>query len=235
LNTLPKKGGPILAVAQVAGGPAPIPSRTLRFSGYDWEIRQVANDPGGSRNYYDPSNAWTDKNGFLHLCISRRQDRWMSGEVKLSRSLGYGTYKFTVRDVSRLEPAAVLDISTWDDFGPPRAMHIEVSRWGEPEDKNAQYVIHPYVVPANVIRFNTPPGTLTYSLRWDPGRVTFKTVAARSISNAASKAVAEHVFTSGVPSPGQEKMYINLYVFANKRHPLRHETEVVVEKFEFLP
>jgi hypothetical protein len=234
LNTLPGKGGPILAVAKVAGGPAPIPSKTLRFSGYDWEIRQVANDPGGSRNYYDPANAWTDKNGFLHLRISRRQDHWMSGEVKLSRSLGYGTYKFTVRDVSRLEPATVLDISTWDDFGPPRAMHIEVSRWGEPEDKNAQYVIQPYVVPANVVRFNTPPGTLAYSLRWDPGRATFKTIAG-PISNVASKPVAEHVFTSGVPSPGQEKMHINLYVFANKRHPLQHETEVVVEKFEFLP
>jgi hypothetical protein len=206
----------------------------LRFSGYDWDIRQITNDPGGSRNYYDPANAWTDRNGFLHLRISRRQDRWMSAEVKLSRSLGYGAYRFVVRDVSRLEPAAVLNFSTWDDFSPPRQMAIEISRWGEPQDKNAQFVIQPYVVPANTFRFNAPPSTLTYSLRWEPGRATFKTVPDSAV-NFASKAVAEHTFTSGVPSSGRERMHINLYVFANKRNPLQHDTEVVIEKFEFLP
>jgi hypothetical protein len=234
LNTLPDKGGPILAVATAEGRPVRTSSKTLRFSGYDWEIRHLANDPGGSRNYYDPANAWTDTSGFLHLRITRQGDRWMSAEVKLSRSLGYGSYRFVVRDVSRLEPAAVLDLSTWDDFGPPREMHIEISRWGEPEDKNAQFVIQPYVVPANSIRFNAPPGDLTYSLRWEPGQAAFRTVPG-SISNLAAKAVAEHVFTSGVQSSGRERIHMNLYVFRNQRHPLQHDTEVVIEKFEFLP
>jgi hypothetical protein len=47
-------------------------------------------------------------------------------------------------------------------------------------------------------------------------------------------AVAEHTFTSGVPPPGDERIRINLYVYNNLRNPLQHESEVVLEKFEYL-
>ncbi len=117
--------------------------------------------------------------------------------------------------------------------GPPREMDIEISRWGEPEDKNAQYVIQPYVVPANTVRFMAPPGTLTYWINWQPGRVEFKRRAASL--EMGSDVVAEHVFTSGVPSPGNERIHMNLYVFNNQSNPLRHGSEVIIEKFEFLP
>ena len=63
--------------------------------------------------------------------------------------------------------------------GPPTAMDIEISRWGEPEDKNAQYVIQPYVVPANTVRFTVPAGTLTHWMDWQPGRVASRQSAAR--------------------------------------------------------
>jgi hypothetical protein len=94
-------------------------------------------------------------------------------------------------------------------------------------------VIQPYYVPANVFRFNTPPGPVTYSLRWEPGRATFATW--RGSGDRESRTIAEHVFTSGVPSPGNEAIHMNLYVFGNKRNPLQRGTEVVIEKFEYLP
>jgi len=234
VRALPEKGGPVLAVATVNGAPPTLPEKTLQFSGYQWIVRETPGDHGGSLNYFDPSNAWTDEDGFLHLRIGRRQDHWTSAEVTLSRSLGYGSYRFVTRDVSHLEPAAVFAMFTWDPLGPPREMDIEVTRWGEPEDKSAQYVIQPYVVPANTVRFNTPSGTLTHWINWQPGRVRFRTVRGSS-PNPAANVVAEHLFTSGVPSPGDERIRMNMYVFSNKRYPLQHETEVVVEKFEFLP
>ena len=128
----------------------------------------------------------------------------------------------------------MLTLFTWDDSGPPREMDIEISRWGEPEDKNAQYVIQPYVVPANTVRFTAPGGTLTYSMDWQPGKVTFKT-ARGSSSGGERDVVAEHVFTSGVPSLGNERIHMNLYVFNGTRIPMRNGTEVIVENFEFLP
>ena len=231
VDTLPDKGGPVLAVTSVAGSTAPAPAKTIEFSGYRWDVRETASDPGGSLNFYDPGNAWTDTRGFLHLRTTKRNGQWVSAEVKLNRSLGYGVYRFVLRDVAHLEPATVFALFTWDDLGPSREMDVEFSRWGEPQDKNAQYVIQPYVVPANTVRFMVPPGRLTVSARWDAGRVDFKTLRGSGLGDL----VAAHTFTSGVPAAGNERIHMNLYVYDDKRHPLQQNSEVVIEKFEFLP
>ena len=177
-DNLPQKGGPVIAVATAKGEASQRPaSRTLNFSGYEWEIRGVPSNRGGATNTYDPANAWTDTNGWLHLRIARGLGEWTCAEVTLTRSLGYGSYLFDVRDVSQLDPAAVLGMFTWDDsLADPnhREMDTEISRWGDPDGKNAQYVVQPYYVPANVVRFSAPAGRLTYSFRWEPGRVSFQ-------------------------------------------------------------
>ncbi len=234
IDALPEKGGPVLAVVTAKGGVPPSPPKTVQFSGYQWEVRDVSSSTGGSINSYDPANVWIDNKGFLHLVIAKQAGKWTCAEVKLSRSLGYGSYRFIVQDVSHLEPAAVFAVSTWDSSGPSREMDIEVSRWGEPADKNAQYVIQPYVVPANTVRFNAPGGTLTYWIDWQPGRTEFKTVHGSS-SMKRQDTVAEHVFTSGIPSVGNEAVHMILYVFDNRNAPMRQGTEVIIEKFEFLP
>jgi hypothetical protein len=227
----------VIALATVEGRPSPpVVSRTLHFSGYEWEIRGVPSNRGGATNTYDPTNAWTDTQGFLHLRIARGHGEWTCAEVTLTRGLGYGTYSFEVRDVSQMDRAAVLGMFTWDDaVGDPnhREMDTEISRWGDASAKNAQYVVQPYYVPANVVRFESPAGPLNYSFRWEPGRASFKTV--RSGGAGHGQTIAEHTFTSGVPLPGGEAVHLNLYVFANKNSPLRHEVEVVIEKFEYLP
>jgi len=220
-NVLPSKGGLVLAVTRVAGSKRPTSAKKLQFSGYQWELRETPGDPGGTRNSYDPANGWTDESGFLHLRIARRGMAWVSAEVKLAWSLGYGTYDFVVRDVSHFEPAVVLTL------GPPQEMDIQISRWGESDDRNVQnvqYVVQPYLVPANTVRFAAPPGRVRYRMIWEPGRLNFRT-----------DSVGSHIFTSGVPSPGNERVHINFYVFDNKRHPLQHDSEVIVEKFEFRP
>jgi hypothetical protein len=71
-------------------------------------------------------------------------------------------------------------------------------------------------------------------LRWEPGRASFKAFRG-STSTWESSAVGEHVFTSGVPPPGNESIHMNLYVFGNTSNPLRHGAEVIIEKFEYLP
>lgn len=225
---LPEKGGTVIAVAVADGAKPRSAVKTIEFSGYQWLIRETAAETAGTINFYDSANTTTDKSGFLHLRIARQAARWTSAEVKLSRSLGYGSYQLVVRDVSHLEPAAVFA------FGPPSMMDLEVSRWGESENKNAQYVIQPYVVPANTVRFMAPRGTLTFWMDWEPGHVAFKTVRGTQTPTAAN-VVAEHDFTSGVPTPGAERVQIRLYVFNNKKSPLQQGSEVILEKFEFRP
>jgi hypothetical protein len=231
--------------------------RTLHFSGYEWEVRQIASDRGGTPHAYSPDNAWTDAEGHLHLRVTRAESRWICAEVKLTRSLGYGTYAFTVRDASHLEPAVVLSMLTWDDGAGEenhREVDIELTQWGNPDSQNAQYVVQPYYVPANVARFLAPPGLLTHAFRWEPGRLTARTVRGRDANinvtttstagvgtskststNGTARPIGEHVFTSGVPTPGAETLRINLYIFGSALTPLKNETEVVIEKFQYLP
>lgn len=230
MDTLPVQGGEVAAVAIIKGQQSS-PSPSLQFSGYEWRIRNAPSNRGGKSNIYDPGNAWTDERGALHLRIAKAAAEWTCAEISLTRSLGYGTYSFTVRDTSRLEPAAVLGLFTWDYAGADqnnREIDIEISRWGDPASKNAQYVIQPFHVPANVVRFTAPAGVLTHSFRWEPGRMSFQTLR-------GAQPVAEHVFTSGVPSPGIESVRMNLYVFGNAKIPLQNGAEVVIEKFEYLP
>ena len=239
-ESLPTQGGGIDAVAIVKGpgsAPAPIPPKTLHFSGYDWIVRSAASNRAGTRNSFDPANAWTDEQGALHLRIARGQGKWTCAEVKLARSLGDGTYTFVVRDTAQLEPSAVLTLLTWDGLGTEQNRHeldVEISRWGYRENENAHYVVQPYFIPANLVRFRVPGGVLTHSFHWEPGQVTFSTVAG-SRDTSGSRVVNRHVFTSGVPPAGGDSVRINLYVFNKGEIPLKNETEVVIEKFEYLP
>lgn len=234
LTGLPGTGGLVASVAMVKGASSP-PSPSIHFSGYEWRVRDAPSSRGGTTYKYDPRNAWTDAEGALHLRIARSDNVLTCSEVSLTRSLGYGTYAFTVRDASSLEPAAVFGMFTWDYARPEQnfgEVDIEISRWGDPTGKNAQYTIQPHYVQPNVFRFTAPTAVLKHSFRWEPDRMSFRTsrVSARGETGPT---VAEHVFTSGIPSPGIESVRMNLYVFGHPKVPFT--AELVVEKFEYLP
>jgi hypothetical protein len=110
-----------------------------------------------------------------------------------------------------------------------REIDIELSQWGDPVSKNSQFAIQPFYVPANVFRFNSPAGAMTHSFRWEPSRVSFKS------HRAANELLAQHVFSSGIPAPGGERVHLNLYTFGKSRTPQQNGIEVVIEKFEYLP
>jgi len=238
LATLPAEGNGVLAVAIAKGkAVAPIVSKVIHFSGYDWNVRAAGSDRGGEPNIYDPENAWVDKDGHLHLRMQQRDNGWSCAEVSLTRSLGYGSYIFVVQDTGHLTPSAVLGLYTLDDFRTDDVrseLDIELSRWGNAASKNAQFVVQPFYVPENVFRFQAPPGVLTHMFRWESGNASFKTVRGSAMSPGAST-VSEHVFNSGIPIPANETAHIDLYDFHHSRNSSQQPVEVVIEKFEFLP
>ena len=233
LDALPEPGDLVRAVRIAAGTGdyATRPRHTIAFSGYEWEVRDAPSDRAGT-NYYDPRNVSLDERGHLRLRLTRRDNRWTGAEVSLTRPLGYGTYTFVVSDTAGMDPAAVLGLLTWDDGAAAhnhRELDVEISRWGDPGIDNAQFVVQPYYVPANVRRFALPAGPMAHAFAWSPGRVAFQTAA------VAGAPIATHAFTSGVPTPGDERVRIHLYPFGFSATPIRNEVEVVIEKFQFLP
>ena len=234
-DVLPERGGPILAITSVqSSGRLQPPQSGVLFAGYEWQNRQSKAILGGTPNQFNSANAWTDPSGPLHLKISGSQKHWNSAEVALPRSLGYGSYRFVVRDLSHLEPSVVFTMMIRDETGPAREMDIEISKWGETTKRNGQFVIQPYHIPANTVQFETPSGNATFMLRWAPGRASFKAFCGAA-STWESAAVREHIFTSGVPAPGNECVRMSLYVFGLNKNPLKKESEVVIEAFEYLP
>jgi hypothetical protein len=239
-ESLPIVGNGVVALAIVDGEGAAtvLPSpKILNFSGYEWTASAGSIFHAGSRNFFDPTNVWTDERGALHLRISGSPGKWSAAELKLTRSLGYGTYRFQVRDVSHLEPSALLTLITWDGVGTESNRHeldVELGRWGYLDNSNVHYVVQPYYVPANFVAFRVPPGLYTHSFRWEPGKVTFSTVAG-SDNSTGGPVMNQHVFTSGVPYPRGESVRIALYVFHLGKIPLKNENEVIIDKFEYLP
>jgi len=239
-ESLPIVGNGVEALAVVNGeGAAPVLAspKILNFSGYEWTTSAGPIFHAGSRNFFDPANVRTDERGALHLRISGSPGKWSAAEVKLTRSLGYGTYRFQLRDVTHLEPSALLTLIAWDGVGSEstrRELDVELGRWGNPENTNVNYVVQPYYVPANFVTFRVPPGAYTHSFRWEPGQVMFSTVAG-SGNTTGDRVINRHVFTSGVPSPEGQSVRIGLYIFHQGKIPLKNENEVIIEKFEYLP
>jgi hypothetical protein len=237
VNPLPAIGNGILAMTTVPGTPGKaVVVKSIQFSGYDWAVRTTSSNRGGEDSVYDPANAWTDDHGYLHLYMGPRNGRWTSAEVNLNRSLGFGTYRFVVQDISHLPASAVVGLFTWDDLRSQdfrNEIDVELSRWDNPTSWNAQYVVQPFYVAENVSRFPAPPGVLTYSFRWEPGTVSFRTD--RGSLNSSANPVSHHTFTSGVPNPSSETVHIDLYDFHHSRRTNAEPTEVVIEKFEYAP
>lgn len=233
-DTLPVVDKTVAAVAVVKGKGSPElapETKRIQFSGYEWEILQVPIDSFGVMHGNSASNVWTDKQGWLHLRMTNEGGTWMGAEIFLTRSLGYGLHSFVVHELPPLEPSTVLGMFTYDpsEGGQNhRVIDISLTQWGDPAAKNAQFTIQPYYVPANVYRFALPPAKLTHSFRWEQGRVAFKTVQ-------GSRTLAGHDFTSGIPTPGGERVHINLYPFGKSRIPQKNGVEVVIEKFSYLP
>jgi hypothetical protein len=232
LQRLPPEGGLVARLTVVPGDPkAKAPRRTVQFAGYEWTVRAAPSDRGGP-NRFDPSNAWTDDTGALHLRIAGAPGRWTCAEVTLTRSFGYGRYTFTVDDLSALDPAARLAIFTWDgpaiaEYG--REMSLTFGKYGE-RDHNARYVVEPIDIPENRYTFAAPGGPLTHQLRWEPGRASFQTRV-----GTGGRTVAAHSFTSGVPGAGNETIRFSLYVLHSSRTPMQKPAEVVIRTFSFEP
>ena len=238
MDLAPTQGGSVALVTIVKGvGPPQLaPTGSLKFSGYDWSVRTISSDKGGLNNLYDPENAWTDANGALHMQIKKKSGMWSCAEIFVNRSLGYGTYSVTVRDTSHLEPAAAFSMFTFDELRSEehfREMDIEVGG-GTANNSNARYVIQPLYIAGNLFSFAAPSGTLTYVLRWESGHATFQTFHGRS-AGAGAQLISEHEFTSGIPSPGKAIPRLIFFVVASDKNPMQKPSEVVVEKFEYLP
>ncbi len=220
--------------------------RWIRFSGYDWWVKDYSSPVGPGPNYYSASvsNVWTDAEGRLHLRISNRSNQWQCAEVATGRTFGYGNYRFELdSDVDRLDPNVVLGLFTWSDdpAWANRQIDIECSRWNNPADTdNSQFVVSPYNLNGHLMRYRTTPGITnsTHLWTWESNRIAFQCQAGSYAAvPATTNLMATFGFTNAaeVLQTGDETARINLWLFNGAAPTDNQEVEFVVKSFQFVP
>ncbi len=226
----------VLALLASLGPVSPAAATTtLSFSGYSWEAKTSPGLVGPGPNVFSdsPRTSGVDAQGQLHLCITHRDGQWRSAEVVLDRSLGYGTYRFTVASpVGDLDPNVVLGLFTWSDDPAynHREIDIEFARWGNATDPtNAQYVVQPYDRRGNLARFTQPAVAPTeHAFTWSSKQVRF------SSTTATGQTIASWSYTGrSVPKPGDERTRINLWLAGGAPPANGAEVEVGLSRFSF--
>ncbi len=219
-------------------------ARTLTFSDHTWYVKTSSDPVGPGPNVFSdhPEDVWVDDAGRLHLWIRQRQGRWYSSEVFSQELFGYGSYTFQLASqVDRIDKHVVLGLFTWDDTGETvhhREIDIEVSRWGEEDIANAQFVVQPWQQAANLSRFRLALNGdySTHRFIWDTNQVTFASAHGHTHTPAQDNAMATWTYTgAGVPPVGLVNARINLWLLDGAPPSDGQPVEVIIDSFTYVP
>jgi len=164
----------------------------LTFSGYKWTIKNSLPDrtgPGGNFFSKKPADVFVDASGYLHLAITKTNNRWYCAEIWSNQNLGYGKYIYVTKgNVEQYDKKIVVGLFTWDDntyqTQANDELDVEFAKWG---NANAQYVMAYSVQPSFGFgvypeRSITPQSHLVYDangftthiIKWHTDRVTME-------------------------------------------------------------
>jgi hypothetical protein len=215
--------------------------RWLTFSGCDWWVKNYTSPVGPGPNYFSDStnNVWVDALGQLHLRITHRSNQWQCAEVVTTKTLGYGSYRFTLNSaVDGINPQVVLGLFTYSDDPAynHREIDIECSRWSNPADSNnSQFVVQP-AGSRQIARFPVPAGATnsTLSMLWESNKVSY-TAQRGPYSTDPANTITNWTCTSGIPLTGDECARLNLWLDDGLAPTNNAEVEVIIQSFQFVP
>jgi hypothetical protein len=218
--------------------------RTIKFSGYEWAVKTSVTPVGPGPNFFSDSgnNVRVDDQGSLHMKITRKGDHWECAEIVSQKNFGYGEYVFTLAtDPELLDKEVVLGLFTWDDHPDYhyREIDLEFSRWEDPLNMNAQYVVQPYYSDENIHRFNVKAGgnVTTHSFNWQPGRIAFLSYSGPYAVSPGPQSILQSWDYTGndIPPPGNENARINLWLVHGNPPADGKEREFIIRQFAFIP
>lgn len=227
--------------------------KTLKFSGYTWEVREQGKS-GPGPNYWDARNVWVDRDGNLHLKITRVKgangDEWHCAELTSTEKFGFGRYEFqTLGRVDRFDQNIVLGLFDYPTYGEDpdgtNEIDIEFARWGNAKYPNGNFTIYPaegkrgtkdsftfeYALPAT-----TPNPLATH--RFTRTRKQVELLTFNGAGRAGDKPLARWTYAPAEARLIPQKplaTHLNLWLFQGKPPMDGKEVEVVLKKFSFTP
>ncbi len=167
---------------------------SIHFAGHDWTVKiHETGKWGPGPNYFSGNerDITIDDNGYLHMKIVKRNDKWFSTEVVSDKNMGFGTYIFTVdADLENISDNIVLGLFTWDNntfqTDGNSEVDIEVSKWNnKAEQRTLQYGVQPiFFGQLNEERKHRPEypfgslkGVSTHAFTWTEKEITWVSYA----------------------------------------------------------
>jgi hypothetical protein len=217
-----------------------IMQRAIMFSGYEW----IAEGSGGRKinpgqNYFSCSeeNVWVDKEGNLHLRITKRGDKWYCARVTLKESYSYNRYVFTVASrIDRLDRNVVGGLFTYLDDS--NEIDIEFSKWGIKNNPDAQFIVQPAHNDGNSFRFNLKlrEKYSTHIIDWKKDKIDFISYRGPYTEEPQKrKVISEWSYTGkDIPGEDEERVMINLWLYNGMVPSNNKEAEMILSSFRIL-
>lgn len=232
----------ILLAFAVTGG---CDAKQLRFSGYDFKIKQ-GKGMGPGPNDWATSQAFVDTKGRLHLRLSEKKGKWLAGEVQSVSKLGFGTYEIEFYgDIDGQDRNVVFGFFNYpsSDVGPDgtHEIDIEFARWGIHNYKPLNYTVWPAkkgIKNAHkVFSFRTGRGRSVHRFTWKPDSVIYESTEIEEDESIGRQTY--WAFTPANPtdriSASPMPIYFNLWGFRGRPPSDDKPVEVIINRFTYTP
>ncbi|MFC1800342.1 T9SS type A sorting domain-containing protein [Candidatus Eisenbacteria bacterium] len=181
------------------------------------------------------------------MTIQKFGSTWYSTEVTLEEALGYGDYIFTtVGEVDQFHQNTVLGLFIWQYgpcwgeqylwWNPYNEIDVEFSRWGDPGNDPAQFMVQPWDWPGSGSRFELTPGPgelSSHAFNWLHDRLEFRSWYGGPDDEAPENMIHSWTYTGPhIPRPEQPRVHINLWQLNGG--PGIYQ-EAVLDEFTFVP
>lgn len=219
----------------------------LDWKGFTWQVKRKDLPAGPGPNYFGMNfrNVWISKSGDLVLSIEKVDSFWSCAEVFSLDIFGNGLFLFEVDGSARdLHPQAVLGMFTFNEGVEfhYNESDIEISRWGQPGDENAQFAHYSQAENPEVYRFELSKTSKlhTFILAKRKGEVSFYYFDRKHRLEMpdVSEARAFQRYSNLTHGSGPFRIHMNLWLFMGQ-DPIeisnRKRLSVRIKNFMYRP
>jgi hypothetical protein len=232
-------------VALLAAAYGPCQAKTIKFSGYDWDVRP-AGVGGPGPNAWDENNAWVDGRGYLHMKLAPRDGKWYCPEVTTTTRLGFGRYQFWIAGrVDKLDLNVVLGLFNYPTRdvgrGGTNEIDIEFAKWAIPAAPIDNFTVWPVERELKNTSQSFPitlkSNLSTQRFRWSSTEVFFQSLLGLRNDDAQQVASWRYQPTDPASRICQQPMpvHINLWCFEGRPPSDGKPVEIVIRAFTFTP
>ena len=218
-------------------------SNTIKFSGYEWNVRNGHGGPGD--NEWLAKNVWVDEDG-MHLTISRDGDQYSCAEVYTTEAFGFGSYQFQiVGRIDSMNENVVLGLFNYSSDSKSKTNEIDIeftnlSKWNK--SGNAIYSVYPSVLIKNYknvykdFQLELNGSFSTHRFTWEHDNVFFQSLHGHT-NNNSDEINSWHYKNSEAPEKYIPQkplpVHINLWLHDNTNLDI-DKYEVVIKRFKYV-